>query len=342
MAHPDYASYWRSLDEDPHTKLDSGLVKRLIVADNNKELHLAISIPNKKRLLLVRMPEDWEGDLASYPKWNGAEISVHLGEERPVRGKYLAICQAGNSPSEVFEALIEDICNALLIGGNEQRTEVVITTRLEKWRLFFQELKQDGLSEEAQQGLFAELLFMYRVLMPSIGYSRTLSGWSGPERTSRDFQIEGHAYEVKSSTAKLHHKIVISNEKQLDTEGLDFLDLIFVLLDSVEGGRHSLPALVETINGTLEGNPGLLRKFMDKLLDAGYLKVHEPNYRRTYIERSIYAFRVSEGFPRILQRDLSPGIGDISYSIILSACEKYKIPLSNTVADLLVPRDEPK
>jgi len=336
MNRPDYALHWKSLDEDPRSKKDSGLIKRLISAQGQRELHLAISLPNKERLLLIKMQDDWDGDLTRFPLWNGVEIYIHLGEERPVRGKYLAIRQAENDSIEVFEALIADICDAILSIDSGQNIVKVIMNRLEKWRSFFHEKKQDGLSIEAQQGLFAELYFLQKILTPVVGKSNALRGWTGPELMNRDFQFGNHAFEVKSTSAKLHHKIAIANERQLDSSGLGHLDLIFISVESAEGGEHSLPQLVWSIAETLKDDYSLRREFLDKLLEAGYLSVHEPNYRKTYLVRSITAYRVSEGFPRILERDLPPGVGDISYSIVLSACEEFKITMIEATKDLTI------
>jgi hypothetical protein len=280
------------------------------------------------------MPDEWEGDLSKYPRWDGAEIFINIGEERPTRGKYFSIQQAGNSSSEVFEALIADVCDAILNNSSNQNTENVIMNRLEKWKSFFHEQKQGGLSSEEQQGLFAELLFMYQVLFPALGRLKALKSWTGPKRMSRDFELGGHAFEVKSSSSKLHQKIKIANERQLDVHGLLHLDLIFISLETMEGGEQSLPQLVQTITDSIKDDPSTSQEFSDKLFDAGYLKVHETNYQKTFIVRSLVAYRVSEGFPRILENDLLPGVGDVSYSIMLAACEGFEIPMSLVISDL--------
>jgi hypothetical protein len=36
-------------------------------------------------------------------------------------------------------------------------------------------------------------------------------------------------------------------------------------------------------------------------------------------------FEVVESFPRLLQKDLPDGIGDLNYSVILAACAPYEI-----------------
>ncbi len=334
VTHPDYRNHWKALDEDPRTLYESGIIKRLVGTADNRELYLGITVPKKERLLIFRMPDDWSGDLSKYPRWSGTEIFVHIGEERPTKGKYIAIRQAGRDFVEVYEALIEDICNILLDKGNGSNAEAVLIGRLEKWRSFFQELRQEGLSPEAQQGLFAELYFMHKVLIPAIGAASAVAGWTGPLKASHDFQFQGHALEIKSSSAKMHHKITIANERQLDAKGLDYLDLIFISIDSTNGGEHSLPCLVEAIDSCFEDDPLTRHEFWAKLMDAGYIRAHESNYARTYIVRSIEAFRIADGFPRILESDLRPGVGDVSYTIMISACKRFKVEMSKATADI--------
>jgi hypothetical protein len=333
MTNHDYARIWQSLDEDAGSVDSKGLLKRLIDPNVSPELHLAVSVPDKERFLLVKMPYDWTGDTSTFPRWRGASVFVHLSEERPTQGKYLAIRQGKDSAKEVFEALIADVCDAIT-ASPDRDVEQLISDRLERWRIFFEDQRQDGLSLEAQQGLFGELHFMREYLFPAIGKAAAIRSWTGSRRANRDFQFDRSAFEVKTSSRKQHHKVIIANERQLDNAGLDELELIFVSLEIIEEAEGDLPQVVAGILDDLQDETVAVSEFRDKLLEAGYLSIHSNLYRRSYVSREVSAYRVAEGFPRILEQDLKIGVGDVSYSVMLSACERFRMPVSEAIAHI--------
>ena len=52
------------------------------------------------------------------------------------------------------------------------------------------------------------------------------------------------------------------------------------------------------------------------LFDSGYLDEQAERYASTgYNILQELFFRVSEGFPRIIERDLPEGVGDLNYSV---------------------------
>lgn len=340
MSNHDYDSIWQSLDSGVSSISSPGLLKRLIDPDMHPELHLAVSIPDKARHLLVRMPDDWREDIIDLPRWKGADIFVYRGEERPVRGKYLAIRQGRYSTREVFQSLIADLCDTIYSSERVSSLEGLISERLERWRVFFEEQGQEGLSPEAQQGLFGELLFIRDYLIPALGMRIAVKCWTGSKRMDRDFQFGRHAVEIKTSSGKQHQKVFISNEKQLDMKGLDFLDLVFFSLELMTEGGETLPAIVTAIRELLSEEVALASVFNDKLLDAGYLDVLARSYTRAYVPMTVKAYRVSDEFPRILGSNLPEGVGDITYSVMLSACESFRIPVSEIVDDVVSRMEE--
>ena len=67
-------------------------------------------------------------------------------------------------------------------------------------------------------------------------------------------------------------------------------------------------------------------RFEDRLLQSGYLDIHEPLYRRTgYAVRRTSFFHVEHGFPRITEKDLVDGIGAVRYSLAIDACRDYEV-----------------
>jgi hypothetical protein len=329
-----YGDLWRSLEREAGAQAAPSLVKRLIEAAPGTELHLAVSSLEGRHYLMIRMADGWDEDTSSLPKWRGAKIGPMRGEERPTPHRFLVIEQGDESPGEVFELLAADIADAVLSREAPREIGAVVSSRLERWKAFFEERGLVGLGPEAQQGLFGELWFLRDHLIPRMGAAAAVMSWDVSHRAVHDFQFPRHAIEVKTSSAKQHQRIHIASERQLDTVGLDSLHVVVVSLSVVRGGGETLPAIVASLRAALSQTPQIARAFQDKLLDEGYLQSHEEHYRAGYTVRSVRAYAVRPGFPRLLEADLKPGVGDVSYSVVLSACEPLRVELADALAVL--------
>jgi len=64
-----------------------------------------------------------------------------------------------------------------------------------------------------------------------------------------------------------------------------------------------------------------------------YFKHHESCYENiSYLIRGEDFYKVTEHFPRIEEKDLMKGVGDVKYSIVLTAeTEKHKTSFSNVI-----------
>ncbi|MCS6245796.1 MAG: PD-(D/E)XK motif protein [Opitutus sp.] len=129
-----------------------------------------------------------------------------------------------------------------------------------------------------------------------------------------------------------------SSERQLDDSHGPILFLYVLMLEAQEGGLATLPALVAQVRAALGELPAAREAFEDALLAARYLDLHAHRYAATgYAVRQADTFRVGPGFPRIIERDLSPGVGDASYLLSLAACTDFVAPTESIVAALLTP-----
>ena len=332
MTEVKYSGIWNELDKEAATRQGPSLVRRLVEAGGGTEIHLAVGSPGGTRYLMVRMPDEWDGDTTTFPKWRGARIGPYRGSERPSPHQFLVLEQGEESPREVFELLVADVADAVISQQPGEDVRAILTGRFDRWKTFFEERGLVGLGPEAQQGLYGELWFLREHLLPMVGAHMAVSSWDVTHRALHDFQFPRHAYEVKTSAAKQHHRVHVASERQLDTTGLDSLHLVVVSITIVQGGGETLPAMVSSLRELLSGSPQTARLFEEKLLDEGYLAVHEDLYRPGYAFRNIRVYRVGPGFPRILESDLKSGVGDVSYSVVLSACDPFKVELADALA----------
>ncbi len=80
------------------------------------------------------------------------------------------------------------------------------------------------------------------------------------------------------------------------------------------------------VRGALSPNAEARDLLEDLLLAAGYLDRHEQLYENVaYVVRSHHAFHVRDGFPRLTETALPPGVGDLAYSVALSNCMPFLV-----------------
>lgn len=332
------AAMWRQLEEraaQPQAT-PTGHVRQILEQDAGPEIHLAVSWPDLRRHVLVRIPDDRDVDARLLPSWRGATVDVTHGSERPRPRRFLGVHQVQVTAPEVFESLTDDICDALGDGSTRDPVETV-AARLERWRAFFEEAPVEQLGREAQLGLYGELWFLRHAMIPRLGSANALLSWVGPTRAVHDFHVRGAAIEIKSSAARQHQRVHIIGERQLDDHGLDRLSLVVLGFSAVDRNGETLPEVVEALRLQYADQPALLRQLGDRLLGSGYLDAHAERYTTGYTHRSTRCYHIREGFPRIIERNMPQGVGDVAYTVMLSACGSYEASLDTAFPGEVAP-----
>ena len=102
-----------------------------------------------------------------------------------------------------------------------------------------------------------------------------------------------------------------------------FLGLACVGLEQRQFAGETLPEVVSDVRSMLVDSPAA-EIFEDRLFEAGYLATHESRYQNDgYTVRFDRLFRVGDGFPRITEQDLAPGVGDVAYTLSLPVLEPF-------------------
>jgi len=228
--------------------------------------------------------------------------------------------------AEVFDVIGNDILKSVIESADDKMAFNMFVARIAEWQNFLDQLPAGGLSEPAQQGLFAELWFLLEFMLKEMAPDKAVGTWAGPKALAKDFQLPGVAFEVKSTSAKQHSRFNISSEVQLDAQGVGRLILYCVLLERLVAGGTSLPDLVTAVRKGLQTLPGAAGRFSELLLQIGYLDADAGRYTTRFSIRSQHFFNVRDSFPRIVEDDLRPGVGDVHYSIVTSKCDQYVIP----------------
>lgn len=310
----------------------SGWVLRQLRPEPACPLHAAVELATGRRGLLIRIRPEHGPPKRRWPVCRGLEVIAAREGADVLFG--VALKEARHS--DVFTALAEDLARRITAAPDANARIAALLGGLARWQKFLA-ARAEGLSFEAQRGLWAELHFFREELVPLAGAESAVSIWQGPAGAAQDFLLPAGAVEVKATSAKPPFVVLISSERQLDSQGLNALYLRHYALAEREGAGESLPEAVAAARAAVAAS-GAAELFEDRLLAAGYLDAHAPRYEgRGWRIRETRDFVVRRGFPRLIERDLPGGVGSVRYSLALAACEPFAIPVATLRAALAAP-----
>lgn len=319
-------SRWNNLERE----IKEDEVRRFIRLDLEKEsgIRLAIISPGNYRELLVQVDECSEYSF-NPPNWMGMKFNVITLDVPAKNTRHISLSLENYEHKRVFSTICNDIVDQLSMVDSPSHRVRELKKILDQWENFFKNYGPEGLSSEAQRGLYGELTWLELLLGNNVDMQTAIESWQGYKNDYYDFELNGRAIEVKTTMTKEPRKVRINNERQLDDRGLDSLHLYLLTMQRLQSGGETLPEKVEKIRTILKSNSlasGIFERALNKI---GYFNFHECNYTSGYILKKHETFRVSDGFPRII--DLPSGVGDISYSIIISACSDFLMDLHSVV-----------
>jgi len=324
---------WVSIEEKMNrgAYTDKRIYQRLDL-ERETDIRLGFVKPDGVRELLVQLSPTDKTDFFP-PKWVGMKSEIIL-MDAPERGtRHIRLFMDKPEHREVFTVVCSDIIDTLLKVVKPEHRTIQLLACMEKWGRFFQKHGIEGLSNEAQRGLYGELYWLYRLLTAGMDRNKAMESWMGCRRAYHDFEHNGKIIEVKTTISKEPRRVRINNEKQLDDRGFAKLTLYVLTLDPTQTGGQRLPDLVKNIRSVLSGFNDARDIFELCLQDAGYLDLHDSLYDMGYNVRKEETFKVMDGFPRII--DLPSGTGDISYSLVLSACQQFIADPASVISEFI-------
>lgn len=318
-----YDALWQKMEQDQGAH-GQGSLRRRVKPDSRFDIFLALEKPSNKRVLLLSVAESAAVGVEDLPVMKSIEVRFYRDATRARAD--LGLRLTDRAYEEIFSVLVEDLINTIVACPAEATAVDAFIGRLQRWQRFLARSSPDGLGEEAQRGLYAELWLLSNVLVPALGTSSAVGAWTGPGGTNQDFELPRVAIEVKATITKQPQHLSIASERQLDDTGVDLLFLCQLSLDARQGGESTLNALVDVLRGTL-GEHVLAREiFEDRLFTAGYLDIHRKRYDRIgYTTRRFGVFRVTEDFPRLVEADLPIGVGNVRYSITVDRLSDFEV-----------------
>ncbi|WP_407355288.1 PD-(D/E)XK motif protein [Methanolobus sp. WCC5] len=324
-------SIWYNLENE--IKEDD--MRRLIRCDfeNESGIRLAITNPGNFRELLIQIDENDEYQF-NPPNWVGMKFDILKLDVPKKNTQHISICLENAEHKRIFTTVCSDIAETLSsISDSSHRTRELKIV-LDQWTRFFKNYGPEGLSPEAQRGLYGELTWLELLLVETVlDMPIAVESWQGYKNGYYDFELDGRVLEVKTTMTKEPRRVKISNERQLDDRGLVSLHLYVLTLQKLQSGGETLPEMVAKLRTILKSNSIASDVFEKALKKDGYFDFHEHNYTSGYVLKKQETFRVSEGFPRIINPPT--GVGDISYSVTISACSDFLIDLHSAVSSFM-------
>lgn len=236
--------------------------------------------------------------------------------------EYIQFSLINDSSASLFYIFCNDLVDASRDIQDPSQGYSFITNRFHLWKKMFVN-KISILSEEKIKGLIGELLFLRDYSLKQYDYNFAINGWSGVEKTHKDFSYDNKWYEIKtiSSNSSI---IKISSIEQLSSTNDG--ELVVNKLEKMSNSANgiSLNSIVLEIRDILKESLYDLDIFLGKLEDYGY-SYNEEYDKYVYVLKETNYYLVNESFPKIRKSDLMEGIINASYEISLPCIESFKI-----------------
>jgi hypothetical protein len=247
---------------------------------------------------------------------------------------WLALTRSPNGNLELFSAMVSDVLRAILATGtgDHSRELRAFLGRIRAW----QEFMRKGavpLSAENEVGLVGELTVLEKMLAIGMAPETAIKAWSGPLDGLRDFELGFGAIEVKTTVASAGLVAKIGSLEQLDDTNCKPIFLGAVKYALTESGQ-TLPEKLSAIRAQLESDPITLSEFDDRVLAAGYMPAHSPQYHRRFSLRDIAILEIGENFPRLMHGNVKPGVISARYEINLEPLLSQDIGLTTALKKL--------
>ena len=314
---------WNTLESEKET----GFVKRLYSYDSDINIYCIYQNIDRYFGIALSYPEHIKFNLTPFSTI--AEPVIEIYKDNSFNGHNL-LCAKIKSQEKIneFSYLCENIIQSIISESSIDDAVKTFGNTLLRWKNLFEQTNDKGLSKEEQQGLFGELRFLKKCLLSKEDqYFEVIQNYVGTNRSLRDFQGNGWAVEVKTTTTNNPQSLIINGERQLDDSMIDELYLYHCSMEVSNQSGTSLPELVNEIKELLINEVDAYSMFNAKLFEAGYYQWHETTYNtRRYKIRKDSFYRVKDKFPRIKENELREGVGNVRYAISISSFEDYKIP----------------
>lgn len=260
---------------------------------------------------------------------NIEKIEIGMFEDN-IPGNYIWVIVLKDKVfKDMFKTLCFDLCIVANLASDEKMMLGLIQSRLFKWQKLL-EKKSDSFTIIKQMGLYSELNTLLKLISPEKGMEKSINSWIGSEFDKQDFTFEKTVIEVKSHKSSKGFKVMISSKEQLYTPKENLYLISYAL--TVNDSGKTVEDLIQEIEFYLKEDYKTSIEFKKKIMNYGYFYDSKNNKDFELVKfkiDSINFYEVKEDFPRIIPKDLLPGVVAINYTIDLSTCSNFEISQSS-------------
>ena len=224
---------------------------RRICPNADSDIFVALRHPGAVPALLVEVDATAVRVAGEYPSARGFELYPESVTPGPRGRTRLCLVLADDRYRDVFEVLVNDVGERIALTPGQEEGVKTFIARLHVWQNFMRRHGVQGLTNEAQIGLFGELTFLADHLIDRLPAHDSVNAWKGPTGGNQDFDIGERCVEVKTTTVIPPLSVNIVNMTQLDESLVELLLLCHtsLVLDGRDG--ESLPELVVRLRTNL-------------------------------------------------------------------------------------------
>jgi hypothetical protein len=259
------------------------------------------------------------------PSLRGIEVALRPVGDLDERLLILKLCDTVNK--EIFYRLCLDIIEATESAPSEKDAVGIAVQRTWRWHYLLSTGRDAKLTIGEQKGLIGELLVLERFLIPMLPALDAVRCWVGPTGSPKDFEMGEVAIEAKARRGTAQPQVLISSEDQLDTAGVK--SLFLHVADLANSPNHdtgiSVQQYSKRIAKRLEESDFAALVHYEEMLQMAGLRPEDSYEDQLWVEGTTRIYEVTESFPKITPRQLSPGVLSVKYSIDLSALSDFEI-----------------
>ena len=317
---------WSSLSDSPHA---TGWRSIAVSSPAHVALRAGRSFPGQEEALLVGFPSVTIAAAEKLPESQGFAVTRLEATTEAVQ--WLALARKSTGSFELFTAMVSDIVESLSAAepNDEKSLLRIFLGRIRAWQEFMRKGAM-ALSPEAELGLVGELAALDAIIKEGVLASTALEGWLGPLDGIQDFHLGLGALEVEASTSPAGFPATIGSLEQLDDRVRQPLFVVGAKFRQIDSGRN-LPTFIADLLASFGEDYECQRLFGERLLAAGYFTQHAERYSRRFVLNEIRVLQVLEGFPRLIQGSIPPGILGARYDIDLDRAPGERLTIGQAL-----------
>ena len=174
---------WDELETAGHrVERKDGWFLRRIYPDADSDVFMALRHPGSVPALLVEVDAAAVGIVDGYPSARGFELYPESVTPGPGGRTRLCLLLADTRYRDVFEVLVNDVSDTIARTPGESESVNSFLARLRIWQNFMKKHGVEGLTKEAQVGLFGELSFLANHLIDRLPVHDSVNVWKGADR----------------------------------------------------------------------------------------------------------------------------------------------------------------